>query len=586
MRSLRISERPALCSLALGALHALLFWLSFPPVFAWPLAFVSLWPLLYIAWKTPRPARSALMVGIAVLPMWLALHWWMIDVTAAGFPVLGLYLSLYAFLFVWIAARWRRRVGDGRRFWLALPVLWIGLEMLRGAVVWHGYPWYLLGHPTISLTHPAASLVGAYGVSLLVALFSVRAFELAFVRPVGGRRAIVSALLGAFIVGALLLGGGLRPGAFAETAEIAVVQTNVPQSNRVGWSIDQKIEDFRAFAAMTREAAQASPDLIIWPETMFPGLTLNADAVAVERDAGIVYPGGLQTTAFYDELLRLQAELGVPMLVGAIARDGLSIDIDREGRVQLHAAATYNSAFLIDNGAVSDTRYDKLHLTPFGEFMPYISWNDWLEEKLLALGAAGMSFDLDAGHGPRQLTLHRSGDDSEWRTLRIAAPICFEATMPAVCRRLVFRNDERTADVMINLTNDGWFGGSLAGRRNHELAARWRCAELRTSMVRAANTGVSSVITPDGGVTARLPAMTAGALVHAVPLPSTSRIEPLYALIGDLVGWLCLAASGGLFLGAVLPRRTGANPPRTVEEAPGAPTKDTPDDRAQGATAP
>ncbi|MBL0921177.1 MAG: apolipoprotein N-acyltransferase [Phycisphaerales bacterium] len=555
-----LAKHPGRWSLALGALHALLFWLSFPPVFAWPLAFVSLWPLLYIAWKTPRPARSGLMVGIAALPMWLAHHWWMIDVTAAGFPVLGVYLSLYAFLFVWVAARWRRRVGDGRAFWLALPVLWIGLEVLRGAVVWHGYPWYLLGHPTIDFTHPVAPLLGAYGASLLVAIFGVRAFEVLATREHRTRRTVLSAVGGALIIGLLLMAQSLRNTISADMfATIAVVQTNVPQSNRSAWEIDQKIEDFRNFAELTRGAAVQSPDLIVWPETMFPGLALNAQAVQAERDAGIVFPGGLETTAFHDELLRLQSEIGIPMLVGAIARDGLSIDIDDQGRVNLEADATFNSAFLIENGAVADARYDKMHLTPFGEYMPYISWSDWLEGKFLALGAAGMSFDLDAGRSPQPLMVHLGGADYAW-SLRIATPICFEATMPGVCRRLVFRDGVRTAHVMINLTNDGWFGSSVAGRRNHELAARWRSAELQTPMVRAANTGISSVISPDGRVESRLSANTAGALTHVVHF---FRYQPLYADIGDLVGWLCLAATGLICFAAVLKPRNPRTPGRS-----------------------
>ena len=84
-----LAKHPGRWSLALGALHAILFWLSFPPVFAWPLAFVSLWPLLYIAWKTPKPARSALMVGLAVIPMWLALHWWLRAALLLGFALWG-----------------------------------------------------------------------------------------------------------------------------------------------------------------------------------------------------------------------------------------------------------------------------------------------------------------------------------------------------------------------------------------------------------------------------------------------------------------------------------------------------------------
>ncbi len=560
-----IQQRPAIASFALGALHALLFWLSFPPVFVWPLAFVSLWPLLWIVWKTPRPARSALMVGIAALPMWLLHHGWMIDVTAAGLPVLGLYLSLYAFLFVWLGARWRLRVGEGWKFWCALPVLWIGLEMLRGAVVWGGYPWYLLGHPTIDATGWTASTIGAYGASFLVALFSIRLFEVLFAERTRRARELALVLLGGAIV---VLLGLTRSSQVIEgrTIGISVIQTNVPQDNRMAWTFDQKVEDFRRFAAMTQGAKPSH--LIVWPETMFPGLSLNADAIRAERESGIVYPGGVPTTEFHDALLTLQSSVGTPMLVGAIAREGLRIDVDDDGRVSVDMDASYNSAFIVQNGEVEPTRYDKLHLTPFGEIMPLISRWDWLEEKLLALGAAGMSFELEAGRVPTVLTITRS-DELHMFQERYATPICFEATMPGVCRRLVFGGGERRADVLINLTNDGWFGSSVGGRENHLLAARWRCVELRTPMVRAANTGISSFIESNGSVIARAPVNEEAVLTHGVALPSGAT---LYARLGDLPGWLCLAATVVIAGLSIAPRRTPGDPGRSVDRAAPQPT--------------
>jgi len=369
---------------------------------------------------------------------------------------------------------------------------------------------------------------------------------------------------------ALALGAGtilMRPAvSFTEKEEdsgirasvrIAVVQTNVPQSNKVGWPIEQRLKDFARFARLTRRAAEGSPDLIVWPETMFPGDALDPAAAKAVRDAGLVYRGGVPAGALYDAMLALQREVGTPIMVGAIGYDDLSISARATGEIEFHQHGKYNSVFLIEDGAVRETRYDKLHLTPFGEVMPYISWSDRLEKMLRSLGAPGMLFDLDAGSKPE--VFHVELDSL---TLTIATPICFESATPGVCRRLVFDHSLRRASVIVNLTNDGWFGDSVGGREQSLQIARWRTIDLRTPMVRAANTGISAVIDaagrvqrvgpddiPDHGAIRRRESVNTDGVMRAVVFPSNTPAT-LYARTGDLVGWLCLlAVSGRLLLG-------------------------------------
>jgi apolipoprotein N-acyltransferase len=143
--------------------------------------------------------------------------------------------------------------------------------------------------------------------------------------------------------------------------------------------------------------------------------------------------------------------------------------------------------------------------------------------------------------------------------------------MPGVCRRLVFDGDERRADLLVNLTNDGWFARSIGGRENHLLAARWRCVELRTPMIRAANTGISAMIDTDARVEDYLESNTEGVLIESNLLSRPGPIT-LFALTGDLVGWLCLAGTGLITLGSLLPRRTASDPGRSVEHAAPTPT--------------
>ncbi|TVQ30902.1 MAG: apolipoprotein N-acyltransferase [Phycisphaeraceae bacterium] len=591
--------RSFLFALGAGLLHALLFGLAFPPFDFWPLAFIALTPLFWLALRTPRPALAALAVFLATIPMWLFHQRWLIDVTAPGYPLLAIYLALYPALFVWIGARLARMAAGGPvviaadaeegaapaaapgsgaplarasgSWWLvplALPVIWTGLEMLRGAVVFHGYPWFLIAHPTIELGAWAAlaAFIGTYGVSLLTAAVNaaIVAVALTALRREPGKAALSGVLSAVVALIALALGslaGFHRRDAAPETpirVDITVLQTNLPQDNKLTWTEQERRIDFQRFEELTRDAANTEPPphLIVWPETMFPGLALNKDA------AQWLHQSRLASLAYYNEYLKqTQQAIRVPLIVGAIARTNMELTLDDIGAYGLEQDAMHNSAFVIAGGAVQKARYDKIHLTPFGEHMPYISRFKWLEEKLLSIGAAGMAFNLDAGDNFDALQVPLHIPDPEARpvpeTLRVAAPICFEATMPALCRRLVFQDGARQADVIINLTNDGWFGRFSGGREQHLQAARWRCVELGTPMVRAANTGISCLIDGAGRVIARGPddreeeVDVEGVMRVSVPIPGDGAAT-IYARIGDLFGWLCLlAALGGLGLAGV-----------------------------------
>jgi apolipoprotein N-acyltransferase len=397
-----------------------------------------------------------------------------------------------------------------------------------------------------------------------------------------------------------------------ESTHISVIQTNVPQSIKNEWTFDKAAQDFSRFLELTNEAASANPapDLIVWPETMFPGMALNASAVAAMRDSKLGFKGsGAPLTVFHDALLEFQKELGVPMLIGAEAIEGLKFIQDASGSVKVETESRHNSAFLISRGEVQPQRYDKMHLTPFGEVMPYISEWDWLEKQLLSLGAQGMSFDLKPGTNRTVFTIDRAiGAQTQRATdfgsaksvpdaeadadssspasrtphpapLSIVTPICFEAAVQHVCRSLVFEpGGTRRADLMICLTNDGWFYNWRGGHENHLLFARWRCLELGTPMVRAANTGISCLIDAHGRIIERRPDRRnsdqdiEGVLNLRVALPRAGTGPSLFARFGNWLGWTSLAAAAIFFVAACvpLPRRTSS--PRKNPQPPTAPT--------------
>src|SRR5690606_11264799 len=186
------------------------------------------------------------------------------------------------------------------------------------------------------------------------------------------------------------------------------------------------------------------------------------------------------------------------VLVGTAASGGLSLQVIGEAgaahmRMPPDFHARYDSALLFSpGGEEAPPRYDKLHLTPFGEIMPYVHRWPEVQNWLLSLAAQGMRFDMTPGRAPKRLTVSLS-EGGPLKSIQIATPICFESTMPGVCRRLVWAGEGR-ADVLVNLTNDGWFGDMEGGREQHLQIGRFRAIENRVPMVRSANTGISAAI--------------------------------------------------------------------------------------------
>ena len=563
------ARRPFVSGLTAGLLHAGLMALAFPRVGLWPMCLVAALPLMIVAVRAkgvPRPGRVALGAGLGSLPFWLLTHSYIWHISDAGLPVLLVYLSLWPALFVWIVER--LPAPDRRWARAAVPAaVWVCLEALRGQWVWEGYPWYLVGQPLIDSSFTlVGATTGIYGASTFAAAFSAVG-TLVLTHPRTPLERWRPRTLGAMLlcIGVLLL--PFRPGDGASTGtpttvHLGVVQTNVPQSNKMFGTLDDIIRDFSTALRLTSEAAHADPkpDLIVWPETSFPGTSLSPEVIEAERASGLGYrERNYPLTGWHDELVRLQDALGIPMLVGAHAIEGFKITDNGTGP-RFEQERNYNSAFLISRGAVQTDRSDKVHLTPFGETMPHISHWKWLERRLLALGAAGMEFNLASGVGK---PIEFRAGPAPGTPVRLAAPICFEATMPAVVRSIVYPPDSATppAGIIINLTNDGWFGGSITARLNHLLAARWRCVELGVPMVRCANTGTSCLIDAGGRVLqlgpnsppepGAAPAVR-GALVEGVMSVAVKVVQPPTGsrppFLPRLLEMLLPSAGLGLFL--------------------------------------
>jgi apolipoprotein N-acyltransferase len=404
---------------------------------------------------------------------------------------LGIHAGLAGALVAWLAP------AGGARALAALPAAWVATEHLRSFDLFGGFPWAYLGHsahangPLLEL----AALGGAWGLSFLLAAFAALLAARRW-------RAALALLCGAHALGFAL---GLRARAAAPpeaTLRAGIVQASIPQD--IKWDPALAREHFAAHVELTRLAAAAGPlDLVVWPEASVPVL------LEVQPE-------------YRDQVVALAAEVGAPLVLGGT---GLDPEEDQGGpRVS-------NSAFVVDPARGLVDRYDKTHLVPFGEYVPLRSVLGHFSA--IATGLAGL-IDLTPGAGPRVLRLEgaRVGAHAP------SALICYEVIYPGLVRDAV----RGGARLLLNLTNDAWYGRTSAPHQFLAIAAL-RSAEHGLPMLRAANTGVSAVIDAGGIVLRQTPIFERQALVGEVP-PARHGPTP-YTRWGGWVVW----ASWGILLG-------------------------------------
>jgi len=551
-----VSDPPASGGLGALATTVLLFaaaasrWLAFSPP-ELPIAAVAWLALVAVAAVRARSLRVLVLAGFAVdLGWWMLVERWIIDVSVAGYPALCLYLALWGAALVWLVRRLSARPPSARwPLWITLPIVVVGLDFLRGEVVFGGYPWYEAGQGLAgwNLVAQSADLLGTRGLTILAAVFAGAIADLA--RP--GSRGVLG-LLGAVpvllatAVGALGYGSWrlAQADSLPPLGRFLAIQTALPIDNKIGWSPERQVEDVPSFARLTLSAVdEVGPpiDLIAWPETMLPGFGLDPAAMDLQESRGL-FPGRL----FADVVEAVARRAGAPLLVGSPHYAGLRVEV--EG-ARWDWDRHHNSAYLVAprDGAstLEPPRYDKMVLTPFGETMPGISRFDWLEQALLDIGAKGMSFDLSPGESIVRFEV----PSSQGGLIRIATPICFEATVSRLCRALVWSEGDRAADLLVNVSNDGWLGQDDAARRMHLRLASLRAIETRTPMLRAVNTGYSAGIDSGGRIVAGIDGSTTRLGTSAgwviAELPRDDR-RPLFALVGDRWGWLMVAGLVGL----------------------------------------
>jgi len=476
---------------AAGVLGALAF-----PKAGWsPLAWGWLVPALVSGLM--RPSRAALLDGwlagtvfYVVLLSWLDhtfLHYSAIPWPLTWLPIAALaaYCGLYLGALTGAVAWLRGRIGPGPALALA-PAFWVVGEWLRGWLM-GGFPWGLLGYsqaaqlPVIQI----AELGGVYAVSFLIVAVNA---ALAGLLALGPRRAWPGAAAAlVLLVGALAFGVhaiGRASAGNAASVEVAVIQPSIEQT--IKWDPARHAQIMDIYEQLTREAARARPAVVLWPETATT-IFLRGDPALLER------------------LRRLSEEVGTPILVG-------SLDRREQPREQF-----LNSAFLLTGQGITG-KYDKIHLVPFGEYVPLAS--------LLGFVKSWAEFISEFGTGEVETVFPLPGAP-------FGTVICYEVIFPELFRGFVVRG----AAFMANITNDAWFG-ETSGPWQHLGMLPLRAVEHRVAIARAANTGVSAFVEPTGRIGPTLPLLERGVLHRRIPLRDRAT---LYTRLGD---WLVYASAG------------------------------------------
>ena len=477
------------------------------------LALVALIPFLLSLQSTGRAA--ALLRGYVCGATFFAiLLYWIPGVmeTYGGLPLpvawlllalLVFYLATFFALFAWlVSAAWRRHGPIALAF---APVGWVALEIARARLL-TGFPWGLLGYS--QYRNPALLQASAWGGILAVSFLVMAANAggaLLILRPAGFRARFAGAVLIAVVGlswagGALALRGGDRREAddAGGAIPVAAVQANVRQELK--WDPRSAAGTLSDLSRLSREAASAGARLIVWPESSSP---FSVRRPGRDADSGTAVRTDETYATFLGDLAR---SLHADLIVGSI-----------DYRVAGGELRAYNSALAVGADGTLGATYDKVHLVPFGEYVPLARVLFFVNRMV---GGAIAEFEAGTRLEPLPTSAGRAG-----------TIICYEAIFPEVVRRVAGHD----AEFLVNITNDAWFGRTAAPYQHLAMAAV-RAAENRRFMLRAANTGISALIDPYGRILSRTGIEESAVLAGALR-PRHDRT--VYSRCGDLFAWGC-----------------------------------------------
>jgi len=489
--------------LVLGAVGAL----AFAPLYLFPallLALSGIWFSLeqeierhssfmkafWLGWWFGLGHFTAGLYWIAhALTVDLAAFWWLIPFALFGIPaVLAIFMGV-SFIFV---SLWPYE-GISRAF--SFAAIWVAVEWLRGHL-FTGFPWNLVGYawgfsPEIS---QLASLIGAYGLSLIALLMGVTLTYLAK-KESFGKNVCLSIYL--IVVLCWFWGRGhlSHPDVIdSPTFSVRLVQPNIPQTLK--WDPTQREINFQKLLQLTSHHSSLPLKAIIWPEAAVP--------------------------FFLDQEETLRRAIAQTMPTGALLFTGSP----RRTPPGVTPPKVWNSLLVLNDQGDVITHYDKSHLVPFGEYLPFRNMLDSLFGKGAIKKITAGTLDFSAGAGPVSLSLPQGFPP-------FSGLVCYEVIFPCA----VVNSSQGRPGWIINVTNDAWYGRT-SGPYQHLDISRFRAIEEGIPLVRAANSGISAVFDAYGRAVASIGLGETG--IVDVSLPAPTRLIPFYAQWGDWVTFMLI----------------------------------------------
>lgn len=505
LRGAGVDQRTIFWALMSGAL----LFLSFPKYGTGLLAWVAIIPLLY-ALRTKSISQGFLTGFITGFTAYIGIIYWIAHVVVhygylplpvgiAVMLLLSAYLAVYVALF---AAGVVYFMDRGIPPILSAPLLWTLLEYVKSHLL-TGFPWENLGYSQYDFTLliQMADIAGVFGLSFAIIVVNVVIFDVfQFLRVRTERKRRFGRIKTEVIAGCLMMLIIIGYGNFrirdidksldeAPQMPVSLIQGNIDQS--VKWQPAFQQETIRIYTTLTRRAAPTGNGLTVWPETATP--------------------------FFFQDQNEMQREVTLlPILTGNWLLFG-SPSYQRTGSV----LNLMNSAFLLSPDGRIAGRYDKVHLVPYGEYVPLRRFFPFISKLVVGIG------DFQSGSGYEPLALLVSG-----LPRKLGVMICYEGIIPEAGRS--YR--QQGASLLVNITNDAWFGNTSAPYQ-HLSMTTFRSVENRLFLVRAANTGISAIIGPTGRV------MASSKLFEKATISGTIRFmdkKTFYSTYGDVFVYGCI----------------------------------------------
>lgn len=499
-------------TLFLAVASGVLLFLSFPKYDLGFLAWIALIPLFW-ALKGAISIRQGLLLGfITGMICHIGLIYWItyVIVNYGYLPIylgiilmllLACYLSLYTALFTVGIILFRQKID----LYFAAPVLWICLEYCK-SYLFAGFPWENLGYSQYWNHYliQFADVSGVFGLSFLIVLVNVTLFEVLAAKS--KKKFILAAVVSLIITGVVIYGVSRSRQIDkilqnAAQIEVLLIQGNIDQS--IKWNEGFQKETINIYEQLSLQNAPVKGSLVVWPETALPFNYQDANQFQKQiRDIS------LGTKSWF--------------IFGSTSYENSKDN-----------TAYYNSAYLLSPTGEIKGKYDKVHLVPYGEYVPLRSVFPFITKLTAGMG------DFSAGTGYYPLMMNGK---------KIGILICYEGILPFAAR--TYKNEG--AELLVNITNDAWFGATSAPFQHFSMSV-FRAVETRLYLVRAANTGISAIVSPKGEIVARTNIFEKAAIKGNVKY---SNIQTIYAKYGDVLVIVCFGLVVFFFVLILLKWRT------------------------------